>query len=291
VADVVASDPEDDVFGDVGGVVGGALEVAADDDGVEGLLGDLGMLLHDGHQFFLDSAVHLVDLVVHGEDGFGEFGVAFEEGLYGAAHHDADLLAHGFDVDGERDAGQAAEGDGAGGDVGRLIADAFQVTVYFDDGQDEAEVDRHRLLFGEELVGHLVDGGFGGVDGGLDLLDVVGEADVAREVSLDGELERLLGERGHGEELVFEGYELELEVNARHGGSPCGNCNVGEHWVVRRWYPPFPRKVCKVRIDKDLGLDFGFGGLRVTDCGEEGLAEWREPPDRIRTQSLPISLV
>ncbi len=84
VADVVAADPEDDVFGDVGGVVGGALEVAADDDGVEGLLGDVGVLLHDVDELALDGAVHVVDFVVEGEDGFGELGVAFEEGLDGA---------------------------------------------------------------------------------------------------------------------------------------------------------------------------------------------------------------
>ena len=84
------------------------------------------------------------------------------------------------------------------------------------------------LFFGEEFVRHLVDGGFGGVDGGFDLLDVVGEADVAREVGLDGELERLLGERGHGEELVFEGYELLLEIDARHGAL-LGAIVMGRH--------------------------------------------------------------
>ena len=40
VADVGAANPEDDVFRDVGGVVGGALQVARDDDGVEGLGAD-----------------------------------------------------------------------------------------------------------------------------------------------------------------------------------------------------------------------------------------------------------
>ncbi len=55
---------------------------------------------------------------------------------------------------------------GAGGDVGGLVADALEVSVDLDDGEDEAEVDGHGLLFGEEFVGHLVDGGLGGVDGG-----------------------------------------------------------------------------------------------------------------------------
>jgi hypothetical protein len=60
-------------------------------------------------------------------------------------------------------------GLGALGDVGGLIADAFEVAVDLDDGEDEAQVDGHGLLFGEQIVGHLVDGGLGGVDGGFDL--------------------------------------------------------------------------------------------------------------------------
>jgi hypothetical protein len=52
------------------------------------------VLLHDLDQLSLDGAVHVVDLVVHGEDGLGELGVAFEERLDGGADHDADLFAH-----------------------------------------------------------------------------------------------------------------------------------------------------------------------------------------------------
>ena len=94
MADVGAADPEDVVFGDVGGVVCGTLEIAGDDDGVERLTAEGGMLLHDFDEFRLDGAVHLVDLVVHGEDRFGEFGVGFEEGLDGSSNHDADFFAH-----------------------------------------------------------------------------------------------------------------------------------------------------------------------------------------------------
>ena len=101
-------------------------------------------------------------------------------------------------------------------DVGGLVSDALEVSVDLDDGEDEAEVDGHGLLFGEEVVGHLVDAGLCGVDGGFDFDDVIAEAHVARDVSFDGEAERLLGEGSHGKEFVFEGYELLLKINARH---------------------------------------------------------------------------
>ncbi len=51
----------------------------------------------------------------------------------------------------------------------------------------------------------------------LDLADVVDEGEVGGDVGFDGELEGLLGERGHGEEFVFEGDELLMKVDARHG--------------------------------------------------------------------------
>ena len=41
MADVCAANPEDDVLGDVGGVVADPLEVAGDDEGVEGLRSQL----------------------------------------------------------------------------------------------------------------------------------------------------------------------------------------------------------------------------------------------------------
>jgi hypothetical protein len=49
-----------------------------------------------------------------------------------------------------------------------------------------------------------------------------GERKIAVEVRLDRKLERLLGERGHGKELVLKGYELLLKMNTGHGGSPFG---------------------------------------------------------------------
>ena len=42
VADVGSEDPEDDIFGNVGGMVGDAFQVAGDQECVQRLLGDCG---------------------------------------------------------------------------------------------------------------------------------------------------------------------------------------------------------------------------------------------------------
>ncbi len=217
VADVGAADPEDDVFCDVGGVVGGTLEVSGDDDGVEGLTAEFRLPLHGFDEFSLNGSVHVVYLVVQFEDVFGEFSVCLEERLDGGADHDSDFFSHVGDVEGQRDGRHVLHGAGALGDVGCLVADAFEITVDLDDGEDEAEIDGHGLLFGEEVVGHLVDGGFGCVDGVLDLEDVLAEAEVGGDVGFEREAQSLLREGCHSEEFVFESDELLLEVNAGHG--------------------------------------------------------------------------
>ena len=50
-------------------------------------------------------------------------------------------------------------------------------------------------------------------------LNVLAKTHVAGEICLEREVERLLGESGHGEEFVLECDKLLLEVDAGHGES------------------------------------------------------------------------
>ena len=214
MADVKASDPEDDVFGDVGGVVADALEVAGDDEGVEGLGGEVGAFLDEVGEGVEGGIVHLVDLVVEGEDGAGEVGVGLDEGLEGFADHGGGERGEARDVDGEVDVGEGAHLLDAHGDVDGLVADAFEVGVDADNGEDEAEVDSHGLLHGEEVEGHLVDLALEPVDGGLGAEDEFAEVEVAGGVGLDGALDGLFGHAGHNEEALLEVIEALVELDA-----------------------------------------------------------------------------
>src|ERR1017187_8468427 len=68
---------------------------------------------------------------------------------------------------------------GAAGNTHRLVADPLQVAVDLDHRQDEAQVDGHGLLLGQQFIGHLVQLALRGVDGPLILLDVLAQAFVA----------------------------------------------------------------------------------------------------------------
>ena len=102
-------------------------------------------------------------------------------------------------------------------DAHRLIADTLQVAIDLDDRQDEAQIDGHGLLFGEQFVGHLVQFALRGVDRRLILLHVLAEILVTREVGVDRGLNRLLRKGSHGKKLVLEFGELNLKMNTRHG--------------------------------------------------------------------------
>ena len=196
MADVGAAHPEDDVFGDVGGVVAYALEVAGDDERVERLRSQLGLVLDEGAERGEGCVVHLVDLIVELEDGFGELGVGFDEGLEGFADHGGGKRCQLGDVDGEVDVGVSSHLADADGDVDGLIAYALEVGVDADDGEDEAEVDGHGLLHGKEVEGHLVDLALEAIDGGLGVEDELADAEVAGAIGLDRTLDSLLGQIG-----------------------------------------------------------------------------------------------
>ena len=99
----------------------------------------------------------------------------------------------------------------------RLVANALQVAIDLDHGQDKTEIDGHGLFFGEQLIRHLIQFALGRVNGSLVLLDVVAQAQVAQDIGVDRRLNRLLRKGSHRKKLVLEFGELKLKMNTRHG--------------------------------------------------------------------------
>ena len=93
---------------------------------------------------------------------------------------------------------------GAPRDAHGLIADALQVAVDFDDGQNKAQVDGHGLFLGEQFVSHLVQLALCGVDGPLVLLHKLAQALIAPQIGFHRGLHGQLRQRGHGQKLVLE---------------------------------------------------------------------------------------
>ena len=88
-------------------------------------------------------------------------------------------------------------------DVDCLIAYALQVGIDLEHRQDEAKVDRHGLLHGEQVERQFVDLALGFVDGGLARQHHLAELAVARAIRFGCAVDGLLRQASHAQELLF----------------------------------------------------------------------------------------
>jgi len=203
VADVLALDEVDDVFGDVGGVVADALEILGDEDQFERGKNDAGIAHHVGEQFPENLVAVVVHLIVGGKDALREFDVAANDGIEGVANHLLDEFAHAREIDVRLDARVAEDAEGALGDVDGLIADALEIVIDAGDGQDEAEIGGHKLVQGEKLHDAIVDFHLELVDGVFFFEDALGELFIGFQDSVNGLVNGALREAAHPEEAFF----------------------------------------------------------------------------------------
>ena len=86
------------------------------------------------------------------------------------------------------------------GDVDCLIADALQIGIDLGDGKNEAQVDRHGLLHGEQIERGLVDFALGRIDQALAFEHHLAAREVALHVGLAGAIDRLLRQSSHAKQ-------------------------------------------------------------------------------------------
>ena len=212
VADVLALDDIDYVFGDVGGVVADALEVLGDEDQLEGGEDDAGITHHVGEELAEDLVAVVVDLIVHGEDFLGELDVATHDGVERIADHFFGDFAHARKVHVRLHAGVAQDANGGLGDVDGLIADAFEVIVDARDREDQTEVGSHQLVEREELDDAVVDFELQFIDGVFFIEDAFGKLLVGVQDRVDRLVNGAFGEAAHPQEALFELVQIFFKV-------------------------------------------------------------------------------
>src|SRR6266478_6911551 len=212
VADVLALDEVDDVFGDGGGVVADALEVLGDEDEFEGGKYHAGIAHHVGKQFTENLVAVVVHLIVGGEDALRELDVAADDRVEGVANHFFGELAHARQIDVGLHAGVAKDAHGTLGDVDGLIADALEIVVNAGNGQDEAEIGGHELVQGEQLNDAVVDFHLELVDGVFFVEDALGELLIGVQNGVNGLVHSAFGEATHPEQALFHFVQIFFKV-------------------------------------------------------------------------------
>ncbi len=99
------------------------------------------------------------------------------------------------------------------------VADPLQFAVDLGRRQEEAQVDRHRLLGGDEGQDHLVDLDLEAVEFLLVLGDALGDGLVAFDQLADGLVDHGLGDGGHVDELLLQFVQFLVELPL--DGCPC----------------------------------------------------------------------
>ena len=220
VADVGALHPEDDVFGNIGGVVGDTLEIARHQQRVERLPHHIRALVHGLHQLDEGIVFHAIDDVIHFEDSLRQFGLAFDEGFESAPHHGAHRRTHARDVHGQIRGGHFDHVHHALGNVHGLIADALQIGVDLGHRQDEAQIHCHGLLHGQQIEGGLVDLALTGIDQALAFENHLATTEVAVDVGLTRAIHRLLRQPTHAKQLLPQIVEPLLKARAHYPNLP-----------------------------------------------------------------------
>ena len=105
-------------------------------------------------------------------------------------------------------------------DVDRLVAHALQVGIDLEHRQDEAQIDRHGLLHGEQVERQFVDFALGLVDGALAGQHHLAELAVAGAIRLGGAIDGLLGQAAHAQELLFQFVQSLLKAAAHYPNLP-----------------------------------------------------------------------
>jgi hypothetical protein len=131
-------------------------------------------------------------------------------------------LRHARDVDQLLDRGVREVAQRRLGDVDRQIADALEIGVDLDRRQDDAQVDRHRLVQRQQLDAAAVDLDVQLVDRRVAGEHLVDERPIAVDEAGDRRAHALLGEAAHLEQPRLELAQLLLEVRnrVRHPNRP-----------------------------------------------------------------------
>ena len=212
MADVLALDDVDNVFGDVGGVVANAFEIFGHEDQFERGKNHAGIAHHVGKQFAKDLIAVVIDLIVHGENFLGELDVAADDGVQRVANHFFGDFAHAREINVRFYARVAKDADAGLRDVDGLIADALEIVVDARNSEDEAEVGGHQLMQREHLDDAVVDFELKLVDLVFFVENALGELFIGVENGMDGLVDGALGERAHPEEPFFDDVEIFFEV-------------------------------------------------------------------------------
>lgn len=223
---------EDDVLGDIGGVVPKTFQIPRDQNQIERRLDIVGMRFHMNSQVLKDLVFDFINTVIGRQDLPGHLDITANERIQGVLHHSPNEVGHDLQLrnDRQRTASQVVLARVS--DIDRLIAHALKIRVDLDDGQNQSQIFRHRTLLRQKSEARVIHADLLFVDF---FLDVVNETEPDL-ISLD-ETRRHFREGPlhmptHDQNLSFEIVQLRVECSLHDRSLPF--CRRGDRQSQRR---------------------------------------------------------
>ncbi len=175
-----------DHFGDVGGVVAGALDILGHEQEM-GTKPDRARVFHHVSEKLAEQAVvDLVNLVVLVPHRFGQFGISARIGVQHLLELAQRHLAHAGQRLGEPDGRLAVQDQSPLGDILGKVTDPLQFRRGLDRGQGLAEVHGHGLAQRQELQRAVLDLLLDGIDADIAAHRILCGAGITPGDGLDG---------------------------------------------------------------------------------------------------------
>src|SRR5215813_5825790 len=212
MTDVERRDHEDHVFGDVGCVVADAFEMTGNQNEVERGLDGPRIVEHELQEVPEDLRLQAIESVILVQDLSRERHVSAYERIERVSQHLLCDVAHLRNVDQLLD--RRVQGVTLRGfcDVDGQIANALEIRIDLDGGNDRAEVGGHRLVQSEEREASTVDLDMQLVDRFVAVEDTFDDAYFAAHQTLHRRANALFSQATHLEQPTLHGLELLLEV-------------------------------------------------------------------------------
>jgi len=207
-------DQVDHVFGNIGGVVGNALEIARYAEQVDEVLRLLRLLVDQLVDFLVNRPIELVNRVVLGQHLPGQRGIPVDQRLQSQAQHLLRPVGHRREILRNEVLGNVAHRPDPLGNVDRQVADPFQIVVHLHAGDDIAQIGGHRLLQGQNLQAFFLDGIFHHVNGMVLLDHQPRSFQIAFIHRRHGFADAGLDGRRHLQHHVFQLVQLPAQMNA-----------------------------------------------------------------------------
>ena len=193
-------------------MVGQPLQVARDEQQVDQQADPVRILLDRLLDALIGLNLDIVHLIVHEDDLVGRVHIQVDQGVQTHLEHGQHLFGHGGVIEDKRQGWTLGHDLQPFRDIDRFVADALQVVVDLDGGNEKPQVHGHRLIKRQQLQALLLDLHLHLVDFPIRIDDPLGDIGIPPLDGLDRHARPLFDQGAQGEHLFLNLFQFSAQM-------------------------------------------------------------------------------